>query len=165
MLAFAFVSRDLLRDAALILVAAVVLGTVSNVLPGRGIPWWGQGKQPPQAGVDFQWLDAMSADALRVSLPSVVLVDSRPAGEFAAAHVEGAVSLPYTEIATELSAEMLDRLRTADAVILYGDTPDADTEQLMAQDLHGLGVPPPHILVGGLPAWQMNGLPVTEAAP
>jgi rhodanese-related sulfurtransferase len=165
MLAFATVSRDLLRDAALILLAAVVLGTVSNVLPGRGIPWWGQGKQPPQAGVDFQWLDAMSADALRVSLPSVVLVDSRPAGEYAAARVEGAISLPYTEVSTALTADVLARLRGADAVILYGGTPDADTEQLLAQELRGRGLPPPHILVGGFPAWQMNGLPVTEAAP
>ena len=165
MLAFPTVSRDLFRDAAIYLVAALVLGTVANVLPGRGLAWWGQGKQPPQPGVDFQWLDAMSADALRVSLPTVVLVDSRPAAEFALAHVEGAVSLPYTDLDAALTPEVLARLRGADAVILYGGTPDADTEQLLAQELRHAGLSPPHILLGGFPAWEINGLPVAEAAP
>ena len=165
MLAFAAVSRELLRDIVLYLAVAVVLGTVANVMPGRGVPWWGQGKQPPQAGTDFQWLDPVSADALRTSLPAVVLVDSRPAAEFAAGHVEGALSLPYTEVGSALTAGVLARLRSADAVILYGATPDADTEQLLAQELRFAGVPPPHVLAGGFPAWEMNGLPVAAATP
>jgi rhodanese-related sulfurtransferase len=165
MLAFAAVSRELLRDIVLYLVVVLVLGTAANLLPGRGLPWWGRGKQPPQTGVDFQWLDPMSADALRISLPAVVFVDSRPASEFAADHVEGALSLPYTELGSALTAEALVRLRGADAVILYGATPDADTEQLLAQELRLAGVPPPHILVGGFPAWELNGLPVAGVAP
>jgi len=165
MLAFAVVSRDLLRDAFLFLVAAVVLGTASNMFPGRGIPWWGEGKQPPQAGVDFQWLDPLSSDALRTSLPNVAFVDSRPPHEFAAGHVDGAISVPYTDGSTALNDELLGRLRSADAVILYGATPDADTEQLLAQELRQAGVPPPHILVGGYPAWELNGLPTAAEAP
>jgi rhodanese-related sulfurtransferase len=165
MLAFPTVSRDLVRDAVIYLAAAVLLGTVGNLLPGRGLAWWGQGKQPPQAGVDFQWLDPISADALRVSLPGAVFVDSRPPAEYAAGHVDGALSLPYTEVGAALTASLLERLRGADAVILYGATPDADTEQLLAQELHAAGVPTPHLLAGGFPAWQLNGLPVAEAAP
>jgi len=165
MLAFAAVSRELLRDVVLYLAVALVLGTVANLLPGRGLAWWGQGKQPPQAGVDFQWLDPVSADALRVSLPTVVFVDSRAASEFAARHVEGALSLPYTEIGSALTADVLDRLRSADAIILYGATPDADTEQLLAQELRSHGVPAPHILAGGFPAWEVNGLPIAGETP
>ena len=165
MLAFAAVSRDLFRDVVLYLAVVLVLGTVANLLPGRGLAWWGEGKQPPQAGVDFQWLDPISADALRVSLPAVAIVDSRPASEFAAGHVEGALSLPYTEVDSALTPDLLARLRTADAVVLYGATPDADTEQLLAQELRSRGVPAPHILAGGFPAWEVNGLPVAAVTP
>ena len=165
MLAFAAVSRELLRDVVLYLAVAVGLGTIANMLPGRGLPWWGEGKQPPQAGLDFQWLDPLSADTLRIALPAVVLVDSRSSADFAAGHIEGALSLPYTEVGVALTVEVLARLRAADAVILYGATPDADTEQLLAQELRSAGVAPPHILVGGFPAWELNGLPVAAVAP
>ena len=165
MLAFATVSRPLLRDIVLFALVAVVLGTVANLRPGRGLAWWGQGQQPPQPGTDFQWIDALSADALRTALPTVATVDARPAADFAAAHVEGALSVPYTESSAALTDELLARLRGADAVIVYGATPDADTEQLLAQELRLAGVPPPHILVGGFPAWELNGLPVGSGAP
>jgi len=165
MLAFPTVSRDLFRDVVLYLAVGLALGTATNLVPGRGLAWWGEGRQPPQPGVDFQWLDAMSADALRTSLPNAVVVDARAATDFAASHVEGAVSLPYTEIDEALTGDLLARLRGADAVILYGSSTDADTEQLLAQELRARGVPAPHVLAGGFPAWEVNGLPVTAVAP
>ncbi len=162
MLAFHAVSRELIRDAVLCLVVALVLGTVANVLPGRGLAWWGQGKQPPQTGVDFQWLDAASADALRSSLPKVTIVDTRTPTDYAAGHVDGAVSLPYTDASAQLTPALLQRLKGADAVILYGSSPEADTEQLLAQELRLRGVAPPHIMIGAYEAWVINGLPVAR---
>jgi rhodanese-related sulfurtransferase len=162
MLAFHAVSRELLRDALLYLAVVLVLGTVANVLPGRGLAWWGQGKQPPQTGVDFAWLDAASVEALRAALPKVTIIDTRPPSEFAANHVEGALSLPYTEASARLTPALLQRLQGSDAVILYGSSPEADTEQLLAQELRLLGVAPPHILIGALEAWVANGLPVAQ---
>ena len=45
------VKHGVLRNAALLLAAALLLGTVANLIPGRQLPWWGQGSQPPQAGM------------------------------------------------------------------------------------------------------------------
>ncbi len=164
MLASRAVSRELLRDAFLYLAVVLVLGTVANLLPGRGLAWWGQGKEPPQTGVDFQWLDAASADALRTSLPDVMLVDTRAPAESTATHIAGAVSLPYTDAAARLTPELLRTLKVASAVILYGSSPEADTEQLLAQELRLRGVAPPHILIGAFEAWVVNGLPVANGS-
>jgi rhodanese-related sulfurtransferase len=158
------VSRELLRDAVIYLAVVLVLGTVANVLPGRGLAWWGQGKEPPQTGVDFQWLDAASADALRTSLPNVTIVDTRAPADYAASHVAGALSLPYTDAVARLTPELLHTLKSADALILYGSSPEGDTEQLLAQELRLRGVAPPHIVIGAFEAWVINGLPVASGS-
>lgn len=151
------VRGELLRDAALYLVAVVVLGTAANLIPGRHLAWWGKGYEPPRAGVDFQWLDVLSADTMRRALPRVVFLDTREATAFAGAHVAGARAISYTELKTELTPEFLAQLRSADAVVLYGETEEADVEQLLAQELYLRGLAAPYVLQGGFPAWHDKG--------
>ena len=160
MLPFPAMKTGLLRDMAIYLAAVLVLGSVANLVPGRQLAWWGQGITPPQEGVDFQWLDPASADALRQALPAVVFVDTRSADAYAAGHVPGALRLTYTDLPRELTPEIEARLRRADAVILYGDTVEADPEQLMAQELTRMGLPPPYILIGGFEGWNLAGAEV-----
>jgi rhodanese-related sulfurtransferase len=148
----------ILRDAALIVAAALVLGTVFNLLPGRHVEWWGQGIEPPAAGVDFQLIDPSSADALRVSLPTVVFLDTRPEPEVREARVPGAVPLPLPDVDRLLTPELTERLRRADAVVIYGAAEETDVEQLLAQQLRLRGLAPPWVLAGGFPAWQATGL-------
>jgi rhodanese-related sulfurtransferase len=158
MVPFPPVSRPLLRDVLLYLVAALVLGAAANLVPGRQLAWWGQGLQPPTAGVDFQWIDAFAADALRSALPDTVFVDTRTAEQHAHRRVPGAVRLAYTDLARELTPELEARLRGAGAVILYGASQETDVEQLLAQELHRRGLAPPHVLVSGFDAWLASGL-------
>jgi rhodanese-related sulfurtransferase len=156
------VSRPLLRDALIYRIAALVLGTAANFVPGRQLAWWGQGLQPPTAGVDFQWIDAFAADALRTALPDTVFVDTRTPEQHAQRRVPGAVRLSYTDLDRELTQELAARLRGAGAVVIYGASQESDVEQLLAQELHGRGLAPPHVLVSGFDAWELSGLP-TEA--
>ncbi len=158
MVPFAPVSRPLLRDALLYLVAALVLGAAANLVPGRQLAWWGRGLQPPTAGVDFQWIDAYAADALRSALPDTVFVDTRTAEQHAHRRVPGAVRLAYTELARELTPELEARLRGAGAIVIYGASQETDVEQLLAQELRGRGLAPPHVLVAGFDAWDVSGL-------
>ena len=151
--------RGLVRDAALILVAALVLGTAANLVRKERLAWWGKGSEPPKAGVDFQFIDAASADAVRTSLPHVVVLDDRGPSEFAAGHVPGARRINYTNLA-ELTPALLAALRSADAVLVYGSGDETDVEQLLAQELHQRGVGRPYVVMGGFMAWQGGGLPV-----
>lgn len=150
----------LIRDMAVLLAATVVLGTVSNLFPGRRLAWWGAGQQPPQAGVDFQWMDVLSGEEVRQALPAAVFLDTRGLGAHGETRIPGAIHLSYTELGHVLPAEIENRLRDADLLLLYGDTDDADIEQLMAQELRRRGLAPPYILAGGMPAWRAAGLPV-----
>jgi rhodanese-related sulfurtransferase len=156
-------SRELLRDAAIYLAATLVLGAAANVAPGRHLAWWGKGFEPPQAGSDFIFIDAGSANALRASLPRVVFLDTRAAADVAAGRVPGALAIAYTDLARQLQRPLLERLRAADAVIIYGGSDEADVEQLLAQELRRYGLAPPHVLVGGFAAWLAGGLPVESA--
>ena len=154
------VDRELARDAAIFLVLTLVLGTGANLVPGRHLAWWGKGIEPPQLGTDFTLLDAGSAEALRVSLPHVIFLDTRAAGDVAAGHVPGALPIAYTDLARQLQGPLLARLHGADAVIIYGASDETDVEQLVAQELRRRGLAPPHVLVGGFAAWLAGGLPV-----
>jgi rhodanese-related sulfurtransferase len=152
--------RRLCRDATLFLVATLVLGTAANLVPGRRLAWWGHGLQPPQQGVDFTFIDAGSAEAMLGSLPHVVFLDTRAAPHFAAAHVPGAREISFADIASELTPRLIEELRAADAVIVYGASEESDVEQLVAQELHLRGLPPPYVLAGGFEAWLGSGFPV-----
>ncbi|HVN75535.1 MAG TPA: rhodanese-like domain-containing protein [Thermoanaerobaculaceae bacterium] len=152
--------RELVRDAALLLATMLLLGTASNLVPGRRLAWWGKGHEPPAAGKDYQLVDAGSADSMRISLPGVVFLDDRSAGEFAAGHVPGAEPISYTDLARQLTPDRLARLRSADAVILYGASEETDIEQLLAQELRRRGLAPPYVLAGGFAAWAGAGLPL-----
>jgi rhodanese-related sulfurtransferase len=152
--------RGIIRDVAIYLVAAVALGTAANFVPSRHLPFWGQGQLPPTEGTDFQWLDVSSAEALSTSLPNVIFLDSRGPEASSVARVPGARQLLLTEIGDALTPELESDLRNADAVIIYGETEDADVEQLLGQALRSRGLAPPFILIGGFQAWDQAGLPV-----
>jgi rhodanese-related sulfurtransferase len=156
--------RGLVRDTILLVIATLVLGTAANLIPGRQLAWWGKGFEPPRAGVDFNFLDPGSADAMRTSLPGVVVLDTRSATEFGAGHVAGAEEISYTELQAELTPERLGRLRSAGAIIICGASDETDVEQLLAQELHRRGLPPPYVLIGGFLGWQGSGLPVDGGA-
>jgi len=157
--------RRLARDAAGILAAVLLLGTASNLAPGRHLAWWGKGHEPPAAGKDYQLVDPGSADSIRASLPHVVFLDTRADAEFARGHVPGARPISYTDLSAQLTRARLDALRAADAVVVYGASEETDVEQLLAQELRERGLAPPYVLVGGYPAWEGAGLPVEQGGP
>ena len=157
--------RETVRDIVLYPLLTVVLGAAANLLPSRHLPWWGRGQLPPTVGTDFQWIDVTSAETLRETLPSAVFLDTRNPTQFLESHVPGAVPLSYSDLKSQLTKTLLDRLRLADAIILVGETEEADVEQLLAQELRLRGLAPPHIVQGGFPAWQAAGLAVQGGRP
>ncbi len=154
------VTRKLAFDAALFLAVALVLGTVANLVPTRHLAWWGKGTEPPAEGTDFLLIDPSSAEMLRESLPDIVFLDDRSVREYTAARVPGAVRVNYTNLAASLTPGLMERLRRASAVVVYGAAEETDVEQLLAQELRHRGLAPPQVMLNGFPGWQAAGLPV-----
>lgn len=149
----------LFRDIALYLIVVLIIATAANFVPTRHIPWWGQGIEPPTAGVDFTIIDPVSADAIRTSFSNVAVLDTRSLKEFTTSHVPGAVLISYTDINRDLTNERLATLKDAQAIIIYGSSSETDIEQLVAQVLRRREIKMPYVLADGFDAWLAAGLP------
>ena len=109
---------------------------------------------------DVAALEPVARDELfrRLRDEDVLVLDVRPAAEYAAGHIPGAVSLPHDQLAARLAeipggADIVAYCRGRYCVF----APDA--VRLLRS--HGFAARP---LAGGLPDWRLDGLPVTTAA-
>jgi rhodanese-related sulfurtransferase len=98
------------------------------------------------------------AAVIMINREGAVVVDVRPAAEFAGGHIIDAVNLPLSDIAA--ARERLKRHRDK-PVLVYcasGTTAGQAVKQLKA-----MGFGPVQVLRGGLGAWRAENLPVTSA--
>lgn len=89
---------------------------------------------------------------------AVVVVDVRPAEEYAAAHIPGAVSVPLPELEAAL-----DRLPRDAEIVAYCRGPFCVYAPQAVRLLRAYGFTARR-LEDGLPEWRLAGLPVTAAA-
>jgi rhodanese-related sulfurtransferase/DNA-binding MarR family transcriptional regulator len=109
---------------------------------------------------DVAALEPVAQDELarRLRDGQVLILDVRPAAEYAAGHIPGAVNVPHDQLAARLA-----ELPAGTDIIAYCRgrycvfAPDA-VRLLRAR---GFSARP---LEGGLPGWRLAGLPVTAAA-
>jgi rhodanese-related sulfurtransferase/DNA-binding transcriptional ArsR family regulator len=107
---------------------------------------------------DRQALDAVAFDELMTRLrdDTVILLDVRPAAEYAAGHIEGAVSIPLGEL-----AQRLKELPRGKEVVAYCRGPYcvfADEAIATLRDKRRRA----RRLAGGYPEWRAAGLPVAR---
>ena len=109
---------------------------------------------------DVAALEPVARDELlrRLRDEEVLVLDVRPAAEYAAGHISGAVNVPHDQLAARLAelpagADIVAYCRGRYCVF----APDA-VRLLRAR---GFSARP---LDGGLPGWRLAGLPVTAAA-
>jgi rhodanese-related sulfurtransferase/DNA-binding MarR family transcriptional regulator len=105
-------------------------------------------------------IEAVSRDELaaRLARGEVVLLDVRPAAEYAAGHIAGAQSAPVTELGQHVSA-----LPAGTDVVAYCRGPycvyaDEAVRELNSHGFHA------RRLADGFPEWKRAGLPVTAGA-
>ncbi|HUZ38890.1 MAG TPA: metalloregulator ArsR/SmtB family transcription factor, partial [Streptosporangiaceae bacterium] len=90
----------------------------------------------------------------RLGAGDVTVLDVRPAAEFAAGHIPGAISIPIDQLAQRLAelpagAEIVAYCRGPYCVFAH------DAVRLLRADRR-----PARRLIGGLPEWRLAGLPV-----
>lgn len=95
----------------------------------------------------------------RVRRGQAVVVDARPREEYAAGHIEGALSVPQDEV----EGRAADLRRRGRQVVCYGSAAKPWAAQIAALGLRIHGLKNVAVLEGGFEAWVAEGLP-TEAS-
>lgn len=92
-----------------------------------------------------------------------ILLDARPAEDYAAGHLPGAINVPMTEIKPERGMLRAD-LAAAKGIIVYGNNP-GDTYAIGAtKRLLRAGQKGARLYSGGVMEWKNNGLKLDGAA-
>lgn len=111
------------------------------------LPWWVPLGEVPE-------LDPAALAAARAGPAPPVLLDVRTAAEFAAGHVEGAVSVPITALRGRLAGLGLPPGARVVAICLSAHR-SIPAVRLLRQEGHDAAQ-----LAGGMLAWWRAGLPV-----
>ena len=93
----------------------------------------------------------------RLERDEVIVLDVRPAAEYAAGHIPGAVPVPPDRLEPLLAELPLDR-----AVVAYCRGPYCVYAPQAVRALRARGIPA-HRLEDGFPEWRLAGLPVAVA--
>lgn len=88
----------------------------------------------------------------------IIVVDVRPASQFIAGHIDGAVNVPFSSV----TAYDLSKKKT---LVLYCGGVDCSLSNKAAKILTDRGYKDVRVLTGGLPAWERKGFPVIPPAP
>jgi len=144
-----------LRDAAIVVVAASALALASNALRSER-------KIPLVAEKEYEILvpcPEFAGKPAQVILPEqvdpgergVLLVDAREREAHARWHLPGAISIPYDYLEPKPEEREVLR-RKARKVIVYGDGENPDSGQQLANAISGKGVKHVFYVKGGAPA-------------
>ncbi|MEO3859606.1 rhodanese-like domain-containing protein [Acrocarpospora sp. B8E8] len=104
-------------------------------------------------------VDVPSARALISANPDVLVVDVRTPGEFASAHIPGAINLPLDQVDRHLRRIVSDAGGTMLLICQSGSRATQARTALTREGLAGVVV-----LDGGMNAWTAAGAPTTSTA-
>ncbi|MFH0953395.1 MAG: rhodanese-like domain-containing protein [Verrucomicrobiota bacterium] len=152
-------------SAALILLIAILCGGAANLVSPRRIPW-----------VE-DWANYIEAKALKEGVRLVrteqarrivdagmhVVLDARPAADYAAGHLPGATSLPYNTVEESL-ADVQSMLAQSTPILTYCAGENCDESFLLTLFLRQQGFTNSVLFLGGFDQWKAAGYPV-EGAP
>ena len=100
----------------------------------------------------------------RFEQENVLFVDARPADQYAAGHIRGALNLSWPRAETDF-IHVADRLDAARLIITYCDGETCTLSHELAQFLADMGFGDVRVFVNGWTLWRQAGLPVERRSP
>jgi len=143
-----------LMPAVILLLAAAAAGALRNSISSQSLSLYGASPSGV-AVIDQPQQVERSREVVRA-----VLIDARPAAQYAAGHVSGALSVPYERRSANLST-LVKSVPAATPVIVYCESGCSSAERL-AVWLKSNGWRNVAEFPAGFPAWAAAGLPVTQ---
>jgi len=153
--------KALLPEISIILLVSILLGAAANLVSPRRIAW-----------VE-DWARYIEAKALKAGITLVtpkqvedminagthVIFDARPEADYKAAHLPGAVSMPFQVVEEALvGAQAL--LTPAQPIVTYCSGEDCDESFLLTLYLKQQGFTNVVLFAGGFSQWKAGGRPV-----
>ena len=148
----------------LALSAALAFGV--NAARPDGLPLAQAAPKPAPSAVQLSEASGEIAlkDAAMLFLSGrAVFLDARSDFEYQLGHIQGALSLPVRNFASEFQ-DVKPRLAGKDAVIAYCDGPECPLSHALAKHLREAGVRNVYVLKNGWSLWQAEKLPVAKGA-
>ena len=142
-----------LKPMALILACALGLGFLFNLVMPQGLGWL------PRAVSHPLWQPLERDQARAMLTQGAMLIDARPAGDYAQARVRGALKLPQDEIA-KLYPLMKPIIAQAPAVVVYGQTLSRFPAAVVAQHLRQRGHEKVYVIEGCMETLEKSGFPI-----
>lgn len=154
----------ILRQAGLILLAAVVAGLLANQFRSAGIPV--SPLQPPPAtgdtvGLPIPKMIDVDTASRWFNDGSAIFIDARDKYGFADNHVPGAINLDALEADTWMM-DIYRRLPQDGRIITYSDGDTDERALLLAARLVEIGFKSVYYLDNGWQGWLDRGLPVSD---
>ncbi len=154
-----------LREALLIATAAIALAFTVNALRPDGLDLAGGGPQKisgnavAAGGHEITIEEARQAHAQG----SAVFADARSAADYAAGHIEGAISLPEHDLEAWVEG-FIARTDPATVIITYCDGGECPLARALAEKLVELGYANTRFLSDGWGKWKERGLPTAQGS-
>lgn len=142
----------------IVLSAALAFGV--NALRPDGLPLVHAAQSAVQLDKSGGEISIKDAALLFISGRAVFL-DARSQLEFEMGHIQGAISLPPREFASQFQ-DIKPRLMNKEAVITYCDGANCPLSSTLAKHLRGAGVKNVYVLKDGWALWQAERLPVSK---
>lgn len=154
-----FPARLFLRAAALVTLGSV-LGLAANLVSPRRIPWvedWGHYIEALAYKENIP-LAGLSQTRALIEEGRHIVFDARPAADYDAGHIPGALPLPYEEF--DLQFEPYAGILTPQQAILsYCSGVECDDALLLLVQLRGLGFTNVVLFAGGWEEWSREEAP------
>ena len=152
--------KPLIKEAALILVLAVAVALIVNTLRARGLDLLAPEPSAVSTGAALDQREISLEDAVRRHADqSAIFADARSAEDYAAGHIQGALSLPDQEF-DSWAEEFIAATEPDTVVITYCEGTQCLLSKSLAEKLIDLGYVNTHYLVDGWGRWKANRLPV-----
>jgi rhodanese-related sulfurtransferase len=156
------VPRILGQSLGLLALSALFAFAVNAARPD-GLPLAQAAAKAPPSAVQLSPASGEIAlkDAAMLFLSGrAVFLDARSGFEFEQGHIQGALSLPPREFASQFQ-DIKPRLAGKEAVIAYCDGAECPLSHSLARHLRDAGVKNVYVLKNGWSLWQAEKLPVT----
>ncbi len=158
-------AADTAKKILWLILAAVLLAAGVNWIHPKRIAWvedWGSRVEVNvvREGIALVQLPEM-IEFLRDN--SRLLVDARPANEYARGHIPGAVSVPFEVVAMD-GVIPIELLRAGPGQVFYCSGPECDDGLLLAIAVRETGRDDVAVFIGGMELWGSELLAFEEGA-